>query len=303
MGGNGGRGDWGNSGHSTRDVGRGGLWRDVVEENGRKMGQNTHFSPSRFPHSSGGRRSPPHHNPRTAHTDGKIGFSATHQHSPPRWLVRMPAPALCALRLLCPVPHCWCAGAPVPLVHGCGRIPAHYCARPPRPRCCCCSPLGFGLAFDVGALALIFAPAGACARLSAGPVRGRRSLTRLSCSGLHTIAARDEVSVGRSLSALRDRVSSCYRVGPPRLRVGQACAYFFLRKEEPPPPPPTKVTTVGNNEIYGWESLVGRFSVHKRYTRLGPRPPPPSSPPLLPLSTALGGAYLAVDDLNTSGIV
>ena len=44
-------GEWGNSGHSTRDVGRGGLWQDVVEENGtnmgqsgRKMGRNTHES-------------------------------------------------------------------------------------------------------------------------------------------------------------------------------------------------------------------------------------------------------------------
>ena len=33
-----GGGGWGNSGHSTRDVGCGGLWRDVVEENGMKMG-------------------------------------------------------------------------------------------------------------------------------------------------------------------------------------------------------------------------------------------------------------------------
>ena len=32
-------GRWENSGHSTRDVGCGGLWRDVVEENGTKMGQ------------------------------------------------------------------------------------------------------------------------------------------------------------------------------------------------------------------------------------------------------------------------
>ena len=42
MGGNGGEkrgGGWGNSGHSTQDVGCGGLWRDVVRENRRKMGQ------------------------------------------------------------------------------------------------------------------------------------------------------------------------------------------------------------------------------------------------------------------------
>ena len=32
-------GKWGNSGHSTRDVGRGGLWRDVVDEKGTKMGE------------------------------------------------------------------------------------------------------------------------------------------------------------------------------------------------------------------------------------------------------------------------
>ena len=44
MGGNGGGvgmgGKWGNSGHSTGDVGCEGLWRDVVEENGTKMGEN-----------------------------------------------------------------------------------------------------------------------------------------------------------------------------------------------------------------------------------------------------------------------
>ena len=44
LGGNGGGGmekngrNWGISRHGTRDVGCGGLWRDVVEENGRKMG-------------------------------------------------------------------------------------------------------------------------------------------------------------------------------------------------------------------------------------------------------------------------
>ena len=49
-------GEWGNSGHSTRDVGCGGLWRDVpeenwttIEKNGRKMGENTHCSQSHFP--------------------------------------------------------------------------------------------------------------------------------------------------------------------------------------------------------------------------------------------------------------
>ena len=30
---------WGNIGHSTQDVGCGGLWRDVVEGTGRKMGE------------------------------------------------------------------------------------------------------------------------------------------------------------------------------------------------------------------------------------------------------------------------
>ena len=53
--------EWENSGHSIRDVGSGGLWRDVVEdnggeweENGRKMGQNTHFSQFHFPQFPGG---------------------------------------------------------------------------------------------------------------------------------------------------------------------------------------------------------------------------------------------------------
>ena len=42
--------EWGNSGHTTQDVGCGGLWPDVVEEKGTKMGgkwekngRNTHF--------------------------------------------------------------------------------------------------------------------------------------------------------------------------------------------------------------------------------------------------------------------
>ena len=34
-----GGGGWENGGHSTRDVGCGGLWRGVVQENGRKMGE------------------------------------------------------------------------------------------------------------------------------------------------------------------------------------------------------------------------------------------------------------------------
>ena len=38
-----------------------------------------------------------------------------------------------------------------------------------------------------------------------------------------------------------------------------------------PPPPQTKVTTVGTNEIYYWENLVGPFLVHKP---LVPDPPP-----------------------------
>ena len=74
MGGNGGKwgemgGKRGSSWHSTQDVGYGGLWRDVVEENGpngrkmgvngRKKGQNTHSWRSHSPHYSGGRRSSP----------------------------------------------------------------------------------------------------------------------------------------------------------------------------------------------------------------------------------------------------
>ena len=39
MGGNVGRGGGGDSGHNTQDVVCGGLWRDVVEENGTKMGE------------------------------------------------------------------------------------------------------------------------------------------------------------------------------------------------------------------------------------------------------------------------
>ena len=42
MGGNGGDwggGGWGNSSHSTRDMGCGGLWQEVVERNGRKTGE------------------------------------------------------------------------------------------------------------------------------------------------------------------------------------------------------------------------------------------------------------------------
>ena len=41
----------GDSGHSTRDVGYGGLWRDLVEENGTKMGENIRKNfQSRFSH-------------------------------------------------------------------------------------------------------------------------------------------------------------------------------------------------------------------------------------------------------------
>ena len=39
----------GDSGHSTQDEGCGGLWRDLVEENGREMGRNTHFHSPIFP--------------------------------------------------------------------------------------------------------------------------------------------------------------------------------------------------------------------------------------------------------------
>ena len=45
-------GEWENSGNSTRDMGCGRMWQDVVEENGTKMGEKTHF-----PHFSGGQRS------------------------------------------------------------------------------------------------------------------------------------------------------------------------------------------------------------------------------------------------------
>ena len=46
----------------------------------------------------------------------------------------------------------------------------------------------------------------------------------------------------------------------------------------PPRDPPlqTKVTIMGKNEIYHWESLVWPFLVHNL---LGPRPPPPLLPP------------------------
>ena len=39
----------GGSAHSTRDVGCGGLWRDVVEENGRKMGGQWEDNGTKYP--------------------------------------------------------------------------------------------------------------------------------------------------------------------------------------------------------------------------------------------------------------
>ena len=93
-GGNGGKwggiggGGWGNDGHSTRDVACGVLWRDVVEENGRKMGgkwakkgtKYSFFNPifpicsevEDIPHSSLCK------NQLTALTDGKMGIFAIH---------------------------------------------------------------------------------------------------------------------------------------------------------------------------------------------------------------------------------
>ena len=57
---------WGNSGHSTRDVGCGGLWRDVVEENRAIMREKWEKNGTKYPfftvpfsHFSGGRRSSP----------------------------------------------------------------------------------------------------------------------------------------------------------------------------------------------------------------------------------------------------
>ena len=95
MGENGGK--WGNSRYCAPDVGCGGLWQEVVEENGRKMGEkrqeipvfHSTISPT-FPDVEG----LPHNSlckkQLTALTDGKtMGFVTTHRHSPPRWLVRM----------------------------------------------------------------------------------------------------------------------------------------------------------------------------------------------------------------------
>ena len=48
---------------------------------------------------------------------------------------------------------------------------------------------------------------------------------------------------------------------------------FFLQGRAPPPPLlQTKVTIVGKNELYFWETLVGPFLVREF---LGRRPPPP----------------------------
>ena len=83
-------GGWGNSGHSTWDVGCGGLWRDVVEENGMKMGGKWDEIPifhrsvlpilpeaEDLPHPS------LCENQVTALTNGKMVFFATHRHPPP----------------------------------------------------------------------------------------------------------------------------------------------------------------------------------------------------------------------------
>ena len=40
---------WGSSGHSTWNVGCGGLWRDVVEENGIKMGEKWKENGTKYP--------------------------------------------------------------------------------------------------------------------------------------------------------------------------------------------------------------------------------------------------------------
>ena len=67
----------------------GGLWQDMVEENGRKIGRNTHFSESHFPHFPGGLPlNSLCKNQLTALTNRKMGIRATHRHSPPRRLLR-----------------------------------------------------------------------------------------------------------------------------------------------------------------------------------------------------------------------
>ena len=78
-------GKCGNSGHSKKDVGCGGLGRDVVEENGRKLGgkwgkKGKKISPSHFPevkdlpHRSNGK------NQLTALADRTMRIFATRQH-------------------------------------------------------------------------------------------------------------------------------------------------------------------------------------------------------------------------------
>ena len=95
-------GKWGgNVGHSTRDVGCGGLWRDAAEEVGQKGRKwektGTKYPFFTVPFSPFSRRSKSFptvsfvkKNQLTALTDGKVGIFATHGHSPPRRLVRMP---------------------------------------------------------------------------------------------------------------------------------------------------------------------------------------------------------------------
>ena len=79
-----------------RDVGCGGLWRNVVEENGeqtgRKMGRNIQFSQSLCPIYPEVEDLPLWFlckNQLTALTDGKMGIFATHRYSSPQWLARM----------------------------------------------------------------------------------------------------------------------------------------------------------------------------------------------------------------------
>ena len=96
MGANGGKwgdmgGNGGDIGHSIQDVGCGGLWRDVVEKNGAKMGEKWDETPifqsppfPIFPEVEDIPKSSLCKNELTALTNGKKGIFATHRHSPPR---------------------------------------------------------------------------------------------------------------------------------------------------------------------------------------------------------------------------
>ena len=81
---------WRNSRHSTRNVGCGGLWCNMVEENGTKYPL---FSVPFSPFSRRSRIFPAVRfvkNQLTEHTDRELGISATPRHStPPRRLVGM----------------------------------------------------------------------------------------------------------------------------------------------------------------------------------------------------------------------